>query len=132
MSVASLVGWLRRLMFCEMSWFGDRRAASHSGRVGSTSRAARVSDWLKHEFSECYVSWSEACDDVQIAYDHWLVAQDADREGAFLAYQAALDREECAARDYSEMANRVRRGPAADAPGIRGTRDPEPRQHSEF
>jgi hypothetical protein len=64
---------------------------------------------LKKQFLECYVSWREASEDVQMAYDGWREAEPTWRAGAFFAYRAALDREESAARDYCDVAERLRR-----------------------
>ena len=69
---------------------------------------------LKKQFLECYVSWREASDDVQMAYDAWREAEPDWRAGAFFVYQAALDREESAARNYCDVAERLR-GPARRA-----------------
>jgi hypothetical protein len=44
------------------------------------------------------LAWLDAADDVQNAYAGWLHAELADRGDAFIVYQAALDREEAAAR----------------------------------
>ena len=43
-------------------------------------------------------AWIDAADDVQDAYAVWLRAERAEDANAFAAYQAALDREEAAAR----------------------------------
>ena len=44
------------------------------------------------------LAWLDAAADAQDAYTAWLRAERADRADAFIAYQAALDREEAAAR----------------------------------
>ena len=44
------------------------------------------------------LAWLDAASDVQNAYAGWLRAGRAERADAFIAYQAALDREEAAAR----------------------------------
>ena len=44
------------------------------------------------------VAWFDAADDAYAAYLAWRDAERSDRTPAFLAYQAALDREEAAAR----------------------------------
>jgi hypothetical protein len=62
---------------------------------------------LSDEFLERYVCWREACDDVRAAYDNWRDGEPADREGAFFAYGAALDREESAAREYHKITQRL-------------------------
>ena len=52
------------------------------------------------------LAWIDAADDVQDAYAAWLRADRTERANAFTAYQAALDREEAAARAL-EMQSRV-------------------------
>jgi hypothetical protein len=44
------------------------------------------------------LAWSDAADDVREAYLAWRDADRAQRAEAFIVYQAALDREEAAAR----------------------------------
>ena len=48
--------------------------------------------------ADLQLAWVDAADDVQDAYVVWLRAERAERADAFTAYQAALDREEAAAR----------------------------------
>jgi len=48
--------------------------------------------------ADLQLAWLDAADDVQDAYGAWLRAERAERADAFTAYQAALDREEAAAR----------------------------------
>jgi hypothetical protein len=48
--------------------------------------------------ADLQLAWLDAAADVQDAYAAWLRAARADRPDAFIAYQAALDREEAAAR----------------------------------
>lgn len=67
------------------------------------------SPWAVDEFVECYACWREESATVRSAYEHWLSVEPGDRELAFAAYLAALDREEHAARDYSECAERISR-----------------------
>lgn len=54
-----------------------------------------------------YVAWRHECVAVRDAYLTWKRAQAADEPRAFGAYEAALDREEMAARAYAELARRV-------------------------
>jgi len=44
------------------------------------------------------LAWLDAADDVREAYLAWRDAERAERDAAFTVYQAALDREEAAAR----------------------------------
>lgn len=48
--------------------------------------------------ADLLLAWVDAADDVHDAYAAWLRAQRAGRATAFIVYQAALDREEAAAR----------------------------------
>jgi hypothetical protein len=48
--------------------------------------------------ADLQLAWLDAADDAQDAYAAWLNAERCDRADAFIAYQAALDREEAAAR----------------------------------
>ena len=48
--------------------------------------------------ADLQLAWVDAADDVDDAYAAWLRAERAERADAFAAYQAALDREEAAAR----------------------------------
>ena len=65
-------------------------------------RERRLADVL----IELYVAWREECLTVELAYDRWRAAAKEDREAAFAAYTAALDREERASDMY---AARIRR-----------------------
>jgi hypothetical protein len=60
------------------------------------------------EFLESYVSWREACEDVESAYSRWKESRAQQRDYEFATYQAALDREEHAAGIHSLMAERLR------------------------
>jgi hypothetical protein len=61
---------------------------------------------------ELQVAWFDAADDVHDAYLAWRDADRDERVEAFLVYQAALDREEAAARalqiQTAHCAQRVR------------------------
>jgi hypothetical protein len=63
--------------------------------------------WAIEEFVECYACWREESAGVRSAYEHWVSVAPGDRPLAFAAYVAALDREERAARDYGDCADRV-------------------------
>jgi hypothetical protein len=52
---------------------------------------------------DLYVAWREECSAVQLAYEGWREASDDDREAAFAAYNAALDREERASDIYAAL-----------------------------
>jgi hypothetical protein len=70
-----------------------------------------VSPWLVEEFVDSYTGWREESAAVRDAYETYTGQNGADRTLAFMAYQAALDREERAARAYQECAERIA-GPA--------------------
>ena len=68
---------------------------------------ARGAPLLDDEFLESYVSWREEAGAVQRAYDRWQAAEETDEVLAFAAYQAALDREEQAAKLLCKSAGRI-------------------------
>jgi hypothetical protein len=51
-------------------------------------------DPLVDAYVESYVEWREECLHLRGAYHRWMVSEALDRNLAFWAYQAALDREE--------------------------------------
>ena len=55
------------------------------------------------------MEWREECDALAEAYAGWESVAAADRELAFAAYQAALDREQLASAVYSDSVERVQR-----------------------
>jgi hypothetical protein len=58
---------------------------------------------------DSYVDWREECVAVQAAYDWWRDRPHGELATAFLAYRAALDREERASEVYAEWVNRAAR-----------------------
>jgi hypothetical protein len=60
-------------------------------------------------FSVAYRAWRQECRWVAAAYARWLAAEPPGRRFAFLAYCAALDREEAAARVYESRTNHLLR-----------------------
>lgn len=56
---------------------------------------------------ELYVDWREECVSVRAAYERWDNAPVGERQTAFVAYHAALDREERASDVYAELVARV-------------------------
>ena len=70
-----------------------------------------TSPWLVDEFVEAYVRWREECAAVRGMYELWTGAETGDWALAFAAYGAAVDREERAAREYRDCADRIRRQP---------------------
>jgi hypothetical protein len=69
------------------------------GRMRSLARTLRrgYRDRLVDSAVDTYVEWREESQDVRGAYQRWAVSGLVDRELAFRAYHAALDREEKAA-----------------------------------
>jgi hypothetical protein len=68
-------------------------------RSGTRERDRRVGDAL----IDLYVAWREECCAVQLAYERWREASKEDRAAAFVAYAAALDREERASDSYAAV-----------------------------
>jgi hypothetical protein len=50
---------------------------------------------------EFYCDWRTGCGEVQATYERFLGASCSDRDGAFAAYTAALDREQAASESYA-------------------------------
>ena len=75
----------------------------------STPRPAELSRGLIDDLIEVYVDWLEECAALAQAYDGWASVAVADRDLAFAAYQAALDREQQASAVYSDRIDRVQR-----------------------
>jgi hypothetical protein len=65
------------------------------------------SPWLVDEFVDSYVGWREESAAARNAYEAYAGHSGGDRALAFAVYQAALDREERAARVYQECAERI-------------------------
>ena len=64
-------------------------------------------DVLIDAWRDAYRAWREECEWVETAYARWLDAEPPSRRFAFLAYCAALDREEAAARVYESRTNHL-------------------------
>ncbi|MGZ4288842.1 MAG: hypothetical protein ACXVW5_32295 [Solirubrobacteraceae bacterium] len=82
---------------------------------------------LVDEMLERYIIWREQRTGVQDAYATWRGAAAHDRERAFHAYAAALDREQLAAEEYQravELSAAAAQGAAPVVPGSRVTRFP--------
>jgi hypothetical protein len=80
----------------KVSW----RATDNEPDVGSPA--------LLDEFVESYVCWREESAATRSAYETYAGEENGgNRALAFAAYQAALDREERAARVYQDCAERV-------------------------
>lgn len=77
----------------------------------SRARVAKLG-WrnrLIDAYIESYVEWREGCADLHGAYRRWALSEPRDRGLAFLAYRAALDREEKAAHAYQLVTEQLGR-----------------------
>jgi hypothetical protein len=87
--------------------------------IGAQTRTPRIGlrDRLVDAFIESYVEWREGCDDLRSAYQRWAGSAPVDRDLAFVAYRAALDREEKAALVHELRADQLaRQAPHGAAP----------------
>jgi len=69
--------------------------------------ASRLRSELVDELMDAYVDWREECNALRDAYDRWSTASPDERSLAFVAYSAALDREEQASAVYAERTQLV-------------------------
>lgn len=67
----------------------------------------RARNRLIDEMIDAYVDWHEQSAAVELAYLRWSVTQSPETELAFVAYRAALDREEMASISYEQVIRRV-------------------------
>jgi hypothetical protein len=67
----------------------------------STARLRVMRDRVVDAALDCYIDWREQSRAAVAAYESWTCAPLTLRPLAFAAYQAALDQEEHAARDYA-------------------------------
>jgi len=56
---------------------------------------------------EMYLDWREECASLGAAYERWLSVPIEERNLAFAAYRASLDREEQASAVYAKHLNEV-------------------------
>lgn len=70
----------------------------------------QVDKQLVDEAIDAYVDWREESAGVWHAYERWARAPKIDATGAFSAYRAALDREECASHAYADLLARITAG----------------------
>jgi hypothetical protein len=64
------------------------------------ARIAKLGVWL---IDAAYMAWFEAESEAEVLLRAWFLAKGEQREVVYLAYRAALDREEAAARDLERM-----------------------------
>jgi hypothetical protein len=62
---------------------------------------------LVDDMVDAYGEWRDECAAVQAAYDLWTNAAAQDELLAFVAYQAALDKEERSSEVYADLVHRV-------------------------
>ncbi|MBV9415675.1 MAG: hypothetical protein JO363_11910 [Solirubrobacterales bacterium] len=70
-------------------------------------RSTEIRRDLVDRMIDLYCDWRTECAGVQAAYERFRHASAPDREGAFAAYRAALDREQCACDAYAEQVRLV-------------------------
>lgn len=70
----------------------------------------RVEELLVDRLIELYCEWRTACGEVRAAYERFCRACASDRELAFAAYAAALDREQSACEDYAGQIHAIESG----------------------
>jgi hypothetical protein len=69
----------------------------------------RVRPELIDAMMDLYVDWREECITLRKAYERWSSVRLAERELAFAAYRAALDREDRASSIYADLVKSVER-----------------------
>jgi len=69
----------------------------------------RIRSEVIDDLMEMYVEWREECVGLDSAYQRWLSVPVAERDLAFAAYQAALDREEQASAVYARRSDEIAR-----------------------
>jgi hypothetical protein len=83
------------------------RILSRRARRDTDDQLARSA--LVDEAMERYVEWREECIAVGDAYANWTSAPPDESELPFVAYRAALDREQSAAAVYGSALDRLER-----------------------
>ena len=79
-------------------------AASRMASDGKDSSALHVSlRRLRDEIIDLYLDWREEAAGVADAYANWADAPADEQAPCFVAYLAAIDREEAAARSYADV-----------------------------
>jgi hypothetical protein len=67
----------------------------------------QADQWQVDEAIDAYVDWREECLSVSEAYERWERAPVGEAAFAFVAYRAALDREEHASQTYADRLTRM-------------------------
>jgi hypothetical protein len=81
----------------------DLRGGPRPGGALVSAQHVQVPPELVDRMIEFYCDWRTGCGEVQAAYERFLGASCSDRDGAFAAYTAALDREQAASESYAEQ-----------------------------
>jgi hypothetical protein len=96
------------------------------GRAASLEEVDQVTTQAQPELidvmMEVYVEWREECIALRNAYERWSSVRVAERELAFAAYRAALDREDRASAVYADLVRSVERElevRTPEQPGVR-------------
>lgn len=69
---------------------------------------------LVNEAMDAYVEWQQRCGEVWVAYSYWAAARASTVAPCYVAYAAAVDREERASQIYASLVQRVTELVAAD------------------
>jgi hypothetical protein len=80
------------------------------GRLSRRNRVPirpRISPDVIDRLMEMYVDWRQECAWLRAAYERWLSVPIEQRDLAFAAYRAALDREEQASAVYAKHLNAI-------------------------
>jgi len=80
----------------------------HLGRLSRRNRVQirpRISADVIDRLMDMYLDWREECASLGAAYERWLSVPIEERNLAFAAYRAALDREEQASAVYAKHLN---------------------------
>jgi predicted aminopeptidase len=80
------------------------RAVSAAARRDSIGKSALIDEAMDR-----YVEWREECAAVNDAYANWTNAPTEEADLPFVAYSAALDREQSAATVYGRALKRLER-----------------------
>jgi hypothetical protein len=75
--------------------------------MSTTETQSKARLELIDRLMDMYVEWREECVALWDAYARWSTATARDRELAFAAYRAALDREEWASYVYEDQVDRI-------------------------
>jgi hypothetical protein len=70
---------------------------------------------------ELYQAWEAARDTARMAYEEWCAVSPAEKGDAYVAYRAAADREDVAARNFLEAGEHVETELAQSASTVAAT-----------